>query len=100
VPAKNVAKGLVRKFLSKIAKGSHDPAITPTRILFRHADYWLAELSFDPTPPGIGAVFRRIKLLRDQSSVHPRIVSGFTTHATCSNALRPSRSLIAASVDL
>jgi hypothetical protein len=72
VPAKNVANGLIRKFLSKIGKGSHDPVITPTRILFRHADYQLTELWSDPRPPGIGAVFRPIKLLRDQSSVPPQ----------------------------
>jgi hypothetical protein len=29
---------------------------------------------------------------------HPRIVSGFTTHATCFSALRPSRFPISASV--
>ena len=59
----------IRKFLCQLGEGSHDPVITPTRILSRHPDNQFAELASDPRPPGIDAVSRPIKLLRDQSSV-------------------------------
>src|ERR1035438_9517648 len=72
VPAKNVADGLIREFLSKVGKSAHDPVVTPTRILSRHPDHQFAELASDPRPPGIGEKSRPIKLLRDQSSVPPQ----------------------------
>src|ERR1700704_1065651 len=69
--AKDIAYRLIRNDVTEIEQGSHDPVITPNRILSRHPDDEFADLAPQRWPSWVRAVFRSVKLLSDESPVPP-----------------------------